>query len=142
VKDATLRTTLPDGSVRRLALGAFRVAAWGFVGCLVIQFFLVGLDVFDADPGELHRDFAYTYGWLTPGLVLLAGLARVPRRLLLTTLLLLVLFGVQTYLPTIADRLPWLASFHSVLALAIVWLAVQVARTASRIPAESGTVDR
>lgn len=142
MRDATLRTTVREGTARRLALGAFRLAAWALVGCLVIQFFLVGLDVFDADPGELHRDFAYTYGWLTPGLVLLAGLAQVPRRLLLTTLLLLVLFGVQTYLPTIADRLPWLASLHSVLALAIVWLAVRVARAASRIPAEAGTVDR
>ena len=56
---------------------AFVVLAWLFVGCLVVQFFLVGLDVFEAlGESELHRDFAYTYGWLAPGLVLLAGLAR------------------------------------------------------------------
>ena len=121
---------------------AFRIVAWLFVACLPIQFFLVGLDVFEADPNDLHRDFAYTYGWLTPALVVLAGLGRFPIRLQLMTALLLVLFGVQTYLPTIAEQLPWLAAFHAVTALLVVWLAVRVARAAGRVPIAPGTTDR
>jgi hypothetical protein len=121
----------------------FRIVAWVFVACLPIQFFLVGVDVFEADPGDLHRDFAYTYGWLTPALVVLAGLARLPIRLQLMAVLLLVLFGVQTYLPTVADPLPWLAATHPVLALAIVWLAVRIARaSAAPNPEASGTLGR
>lgn len=123
-------------------LRVFRIVAWVFVACLVIQFFLVGLDVFEADPGDLHRDFAYTYGWLTPALVVLAGLGRLPSRLQAMTVLLLVLFGVQTYLPTIAEQLPWLAAFHAVTALVVVWLAVRVARAAGRRPIAPGTTDR
>ncbi len=126
-------------SASRMALAA---VAWVFVACLVVQFFLVGLNAFDADPWELHREFAYLYGWLAPALVLLAGLARAERAVLLLAVGLLVAFGIQTYLPTIAERLPELASLHAVNALAIVWLAVRLARSASRVPESRRTPDR
>jgi hypothetical protein len=57
----------------RLARLACAALAWLFVGCLVVQVFLVGLDIFLEMGGSTHRDFAYVYGWLTPVLVLLAG---------------------------------------------------------------------
>lgn len=126
-----------------LAQRALLGGAWLFVACLVVQFFLVGLDVFEAlGESELHRDFAYTYGWMTPILVLLAGFAGAPRRVLATAVALLVLFAVLTYLPTIADVAPYIAAVHGVLALAVFWLAVRFARMAGEDPEPARTSDR
>jgi mercuric ion transport protein len=108
---------------------AYATAAWAFVACLVVQVFLVGLDLFEVTGAErgVHREFAYLYGWLAPLLVLLAVGGRLPRRLLVLTVVLLVLFAVQTYLPSLAEELPALAAVHAVNALAVLWLAVSVA---------------
>jgi len=78
--------------------------------------------------GTVHRDFAYLYGWLAPALVLLAMLGRTPRWFTIGTIVLLVLFAIQTYLPSLQDRLPLLAATHAVNALAVFWLAVIIAR--------------
>lgn len=122
---------------------ALWAGAWAFVICLVIQFFFVGLDLFDApSPVGLHRDFAYTYGWIAPALVLLAGLIRAPSAVLRGAVLLLVAFAVQTYLPLLADRAPWLASFHAVLAIGVLWLAVRLAQQVGDIPGGTGTSTR
>lgn len=126
-----------------LAQRAFVIVAWTLVGCLVIQFFLVGLDLFEAiGESELHRDFAYLYGWLTPILVLLATAAGLPRRVLLLTVALLALYAIQTYLPTISDALPRIAALHAINALLVFWLAVRVARSVPWIPVAAGTADR
>lgn len=123
-----------------LARRAFIAVAWLFVGCLVIQFFLVGLDVFEAlGESELHRDFAYTYGWLAPILILLAGLAGLSRRILGLAVALLVLFAVQTYLPLLADTVPLLAAVHAVNALLVFWVAVRVAQAVPWNPGRGGT---
>ena len=120
---------MSSDDARDLARQAFLVAAWLLVACLVVQLFLVGLDVFEAadSVGTVHRQFAYLYGWLAPVLVLLAAAARVPRWFRVATLVLLVLFAIQTYLPSLQDRLPLLAATHAVNALAVSWLAVAVA---------------
>jgi mercuric ion transport protein len=124
----------------RIAWRALVVLAWLFVACLVVQFFLVGLDIFEAmGDSELHRDFAYTYGWLTPILVLLAAIARAPRRARILAVALLVLFAVQTYLPLLADRAPGIAAIHAVTALLVVLVAVQLARALPWNPDAAGT---
>lgn len=109
---------------------AYRAGAWVLVACLVIQLFLVGLDVFEVVGADstIHRQFAYLYGWLTPVLVLLGVAAGLPRRRLGLVALLLVLFAAQTYLPTLAERAPLIAAFHAVNALAVFWLALHLAR--------------
>jgi Family of unknown function (DUF6220) len=116
-----------------LARLAFVATARVFVLCLVIQLFLVGLDVFEVIAREdgIHREFAYVYGWLAPLLVLLARLGGVPRRQLGLAALLLVLFAIQTYLPSLAKDLPLLAAVHAVNALAVFWLALTLARTSA-----------
>lgn len=122
---------------------AFVAIAWLFVACLVVQLFLVGLDIWEAlGESELHRDFAYTYGWLAPVLVLIGGLAHVARRTLWLAVALLVLYAVQTYLPLLADVLPWVAAIHAVNALVVFWLAVVVARSVGWNPGPAGTTDR
>lgn len=134
---------MAERGIAPLAQRAFVILAWILVGCLVVQFFLVGLDIFEAiGESELHRDFAYLYGWLTPILVLLATVAGLPRRVLLPTVALLALYAIQTYLPTIAEALPWLATLHAINALLVFWLAVHVARSVPWIPETPGTVAR
>jgi hypothetical protein len=131
------------GGGRHLAALALRAGAWAFVACIVLQFFFVGLDAFEAPGLEgLHRDFAYTYGWLAPILVLLAVLGEAPLRVLVTTVLLLVAFAVQTYLPLIAASLPTISSLHAILALGIAWIAVRLARLTGEIPSPRGTPGR
>ena len=133
-----------DGSevavANRVAWRALVVLAWLFVACLVVQFFLVGLEIFEA-PGEseLHRDFAYTYGWLTPIMVLLAALTNAPRRARVLSVALLVAFAIQTYLPLVADRAPMVAAVHPVTALLVVLIAALFARALPWNPADAGT---
>ena len=118
---------------------AFPLVAWVFVGCVVIQFFLVGLRVFDAKPfTELHSDFAYLYGWLTPILVLFAASPAGSPRALRLAAALLVLFAVQTFLPLLAKSAPGLGAFHALNALVVAWFAVALAR-AARSPDSVGT---
>lgn len=123
-----------DGTIR-LARQALLAGAWLLVACLVVQLFLVGLDVFGAsgEVGTVHRDFAYLYGWLAPALVLLAMLGRAPRWLTISTVALLVAFAIQTYLPTLQERMPLLAATHAVNALVVFWLAVVIARRARHL---------
>jgi hypothetical protein len=117
-----------DGSLV-LARRGFSIVAWAFVASLVVQLFLVGLDLFEVTGEEvgIHREWAYVYGWLAPLLVLLAVAARLPRRDQLLTLALLVLFAVQTYLPSLAEQLPTLAALHALNAIVVLWIAVTLA---------------
>lgn len=133
----TGRSSQHDRSMARTAraLGAARLSflagAWLFVACVVVQVFLVGLDIFASLDGEVHRDFAYVYGWLVPILVLLAGAARVPSGTRTLTLVLLVLFAAQTVLPSLRDQVPMLAALHTVNALAIFAIGIVIARRAT-----------
>ncbi len=115
----------------RYARIGFVGVAWLFVACLFVQLFLVGLDLFEAGiPHSVHADFAYTYGWLLPGMLLLGRVGRLSRRILALTTLLLVLYAAQTLLPSIADAAPLLAAFHAVNAIVIFWLAIGLAHRA------------
>jgi hypothetical protein len=113
-----------------LARFAFASVASLFVGCLLVQVFLVGLDIFGGAPASIHRDFAYVYGWLTPVLILLAGFANAPRRTRQLSVVLVVLFAIQIVLPSLRDAVPILAALHPVNALAIFAVAMVVARQA------------
>lgn len=131
------RSALHDRSMARAvrAIGparlGFLAGAWLFVVCVLIQVFLVGLDIFAKVDGSIHRDFAYVYGWLAPVLVLLSGAARVPAGTRSLTLVLLVLFAMQTVLPSLRDEVPILAALHPVNALAIFAIAIAIARRAT-----------
>jgi hypothetical protein len=109
----------------------FVLAAWLFVVSVVIQIILVGMDIFADLGGDIHRDFAYVYGWLAPLLVLLASVARVPTGLRSLSLVLLLLFAAQTVLPSLKDQFPLLAAFHTVNALAIFGVGLILARRAT-----------
>jgi hypothetical protein len=113
-----------------LARFAFAAVASLFVGCLIVQVFLVGLDIFADAEASIHRDFAYVYGWLTPVLILLAGFAEAPKTTRQLTIILVVLFAIQIVLPSLRHVVPIFAALHPVNALAIFAVAMVVARQA------------
>jgi uncharacterized protein DUF6220 len=104
---------------------------WLFLACLVVQAFLVGLDLFgDVIDPTTHRNWAYIYGWLTPVLIFLSAVGRLPLSTRLGTVALLLLFAVQTLLPSLREVLPPVAAAHALNALLIFWLATVLARGA------------
>lgn len=123
---------------------AFAVVAWLFVGCVVVQFFLVGLRMFAEGPlvSTLHRDFAYLYGWLTPILVLLAASPAGSARAVRLAIALLVLFAIQTFLPLLAHLAPPVAALHAANALVVAWLALRLAQASRQPPDPIGTPRR
>jgi hypothetical protein len=115
----------------RQARSLYLALMWVFVACLVVQAFLVGLDIFgdEVDP-TTHRTWAYIYGWLTPILVFLAAIGRLPLIMRLGTMAILILFAIQTLLPSLREILPLVAAAHALNALLIFWLAMVLARRA------------
>ena len=120
-------------AIRELSLARVLMAAgaWAFVICVLVQVFLVGLDIFAKVDASLHRDFAYVFGWLAPALVLLSRTQGVPRRTRLLALVLLLLFAIQTVLPSLRQQVPIFGGLHTVNALAVFGVAVALARRAT-----------
>jgi hypothetical protein len=124
------------------ARSLYLVLIWVFVACLIVQAFLVGLDLFgDAIDPTTHRNWAYIYGWLTPILVFLAAVGRLPRAVRLGSVALLILFAVQTLLPSLRDVLPVMAAAHALNALLIFWLAMTLARAARDATADRTSME-
>lgn len=107
--------------------------AWLFVVAIVVQVFLAGLAIFGATDGfGLHIEFGYTaIGLLTLGVLLAAVVGGLPRREIGLSLLLLVLYVVQTALPAARASLPAVAALHPVNAIALFALGVYIARRGS-----------
>lgn len=117
------------GLVRPARIG-FAIVAWLFVACVVVQTYLAGLGVFDRPSAFItHRDFGYLFGLLTLVLIVLAVLGRVPRRILGASILLLVLFALQSLFIALRDGAPNLAALHPVNGYLILLLAAWVAWT-------------
>jgi hypothetical protein len=118
---------------------AYRALAWLFVACVMVQVFLVGLEIFKVigDDAGLHRNFAYLYGWLLPLMLVVGRFARLSVRMLALVVLLLVMFAVQTVLPELAKQVPLLGPLHAVNALAILLLAIWLAQHAARVEGEA-----
>ena len=112
------------------------VVAWLFVGCLFVQIFLAGLGVFDsASAFETHRDFAYLFGWLTLVMLILAAVGRVSRSLLGLTALALVLFALQSVFVALRSDYPAIAALHPVNGVALLLVAIVIARRATALRA-------
>jgi hypothetical protein len=127
------RTMPARSGLRSFARTAYVVVVWIFVACLVVQLFLAGLGTFAGYQNFLtHRDFGYLFGLLVLPLIILAALARLPRRFILLSLLLLVLFAMQSVLILFRSDAPSIAALHplnGVLILLIaLWLGIAVRR--------------
>jgi mercuric ion transport protein len=116
--------------LRHAARAGFVIAAWLFVVCAVVQVFLAGLGVFaGAQNFATHREFGYLFGWLTIVMLVLAFVGRLPRRLIVASGMLIVLFALQSaFIAAWRSGMPALAALHVVNALAIVGLSATLAR--------------
>lgn len=116
---------------RSIARRALPFAAGAFVACAVLQIFLAGLGVFD-DPKAFitHREFGYTFGWLTLVVLVLALLGREPRRVTGLCVLLLVLFALQSVFVALRVDYPAVAALHPLNGFLILGTAVVITRRA------------
>ena len=112
-----------------LARYAFTALAWLFLACVVVQVFLAGMGVFaGAENFETHRNFGYLFGCLTILMTIVALVGRLGRRFVLPSLVLFVLFALQSVFVLFREDVPAFAALHPVNALAIFFVAQQVAR--------------
>jgi uncharacterized protein DUF6220 len=117
--------------IRSISRQALPFAAGAFVACAVLQVFLAGLGVFD-DPKSFitHREFGYTFGWLTLLILVLALLGRAPRRLIGLSVLLLVLFAFQSVFVALRTDYPAVAALHPLNGFAILGVSIVITREA------------
>lgn len=114
------------------------VLAWAFLGAVIVQFFLIGLYLFNGSDIALHREWGYDIGLIVFALVIAAGVGRLPRRMIGWDLLLLVVYFVQTVLPVVG--VPLIEALHPVNALLVFSLSLLVAwRARSYVPGPLGT---
>lgn len=115
--------------MRSFARQALPLVGAVFVGCVVIQVFLAGLGVFD-DPASFvtHREFGYLIGMFTLVLLVLALVARAPRRITGYSVLLLVQFALQSVLVALRADVPALAALHPVNGFLILFVAITLTR--------------
>lgn len=118
---------------------AHPIVAAAFVACAVVQVFLAGLGVFD-DPKAFitHREFGYLFGWLTLVVLVLALAGRLPRRVTGLSVLLLVLFALQSVLVAVRADMPAIAALHPLNGFAILGVGVMTARSSWLLRRESG----
>jgi hypothetical protein len=109
---------------------ALPFVAGAFVACTVLQVFLAGLGVFD-DPGSFitHRNFGYTFGWLTLVILVLALVGRTGRRIIGISVLLLVLFTLQSVFIALRTDLPAVAALHPLNGFLIMLTSIVLTRT-------------
>jgi len=124
-------------SISRLILP---IAAGAFVACAFVQVFLAGLGVFD-DPKSFitHREFGYMFGWLTLAILVLALIGRAPRRITGLSVLLLVLFTLQSVFVALRTDFPAVAALHPVNGFLILGIAVVITREAWAVRRVSAT---
>lgn len=121
------------GSMVRAFRIIFAVLAWVFLAALVVQVFFAGLMLFGEPSGrDLHEDT----GWMLHTAVILlpvtAALGRAGLRPILYAVALTVTTGVQPFLAMLRE-MPAIAALHPVNAVAMIILALLVARDALRL---------
>jgi hypothetical protein len=113
------------------------LAAIVYVVAIVVQVFLAGAAIANLGGSgnfTTHVDFGYTWlGIVSLVLVVTALAARRPRRDVGVVLGILVLYVIQTLLPTFRTSTPALAALHPVNALLLFGLAAWYARRISQV---------
>jgi peptidoglycan/LPS O-acetylase OafA/YrhL len=104
----------------------YRWIALVIAGGVIVQFFLAGMGLFGAGSYDAHIQL----GWTLHGVAMAGFVAAVVRprttQAIIGSGALLVALTVQVSLPGLRNDAPWLAAFHPVLALAILYLAVKI----------------
>jgi hypothetical protein len=110
---------------------AHLVVSCAVLAGIVAQPFLIGLYLFGAVGGpDLHAAVGYSlFEFGIPLLLITALLARLPKRAMILTLLLMLDIFVQVLLVNLRDTSSVLAALHPLNAFALLLLAVTVVRT-------------
>ncbi|WP_425148617.1 DUF6220 domain-containing protein [Deinococcus sp.] len=105
---------------------------------LLAQVFMAGLGVL-VDPGyfALHKSFGHAFGGPILLMLLCAVLGRLPRAMILATLGLLLLYGLQYVF--LGAPLPFLRALHVVNALALFWSAARLAQETRQLLSAGGS---
>jgi hypothetical protein len=115
---------------------ALAAAAWLFVAGLLAQTLTAGRAAFVGPQWWVrHRDLVHTFEWLSPLAVVLAHAGRTTRAtkwLAWLTVLGLLVQYVTAGLRSTPSRLSW-AALHAVSALLLAWVAIELARHATRL---------
>jgi hypothetical protein len=116
--------------VRRGFRTAHLVVACVVLAAIVAQPFLIGLFLFGAvHTNDLHTAVGYSlFEFGLPLLLITALLARLPRREMLLTLLLMLDIFVQVLLVNLRDTSAVLAALHPPNAFALLLIAITVIR--------------
>lgn len=122
----------PANPVVRFSRLAFVVTAWLYAASVVMQVFLAGLSVFD-NPARWvdHVNTGQWVGTFTIFLVLFALVGRLPMPLIVLSILVLLLYGLQ--FPFANTDAGWLAALHAVNALVMFWLSTYLAGRATAL---------
>ena len=117
--------------MRRLRNAYLGLALLFLVG-LVVQFFLAGLGVFDAESFEAHRTLGFVLQAIAILLLVLALVGRLGSSLVRPSALLAVLAIAQSFFIAAEDSAPYVAALHVVNALAIAVVGALVVHRAWR----------
>ena len=127
--------------VRSFARRALPVVAAAFVACCLLQVFLAGLGVFDGpERFQLHSGFGYLIGWFTLLMLILALVAREPRRIVGLTILVLVQFALQSVFVLLRADYPMVAALHPVNGFLILIVSGLIARLSWQVRSEPAAV--
>jgi len=120
---------------RNVARRILPIITGAFAVALVIQVFLAGLGVFD-DPASFvtHRDFGYLIGWFVLAIVIVALVGREPRRIIGLSLLLIVLFALQSVFVALREDLPAIAALHPLNGFLILGTTIVLTRLTWDVP--------
>jgi hypothetical protein len=123
--------------IRTFGRQALPIVAAAFVAGCLVQVFLAGLGVFD-DPASFltHASFGYLLGMVTLAMLILALLAREPRRVVGLTILVLVQFALQSLLVGVRVDYPKLAALHPVNGFLILAVGILIARLSWAVRSE------
>lgn len=110
--------------VRWSRIGAM-VSAWLFAAGIVIQVFLAGLALFDtALRWDDHSSFGYMIGIFPLITIVLVLIGRLPAPIIGMTVVMVVLYVVQTALPNL--EFDYVAALHPIVAFALMGMSEQV----------------
>ncbi len=115
--------------------------AWLFLASVAYQVYLIGLHLFAGESTKAHIDFGYTWpGLLSLAVLITAAAGRLPRPVAGWSVLLLLVYVVQTLLPGFKASYPQVAALHPVNALLLFWVSITVIRHARAfVPRPFGT---
>ncbi|RIW29202.1 hypothetical protein D3H55_19600 [Bacillus salacetis] len=123
---------MKDNRLRfRAGRGVFLGSSILFAACVLAQVFIAGAATF-VNPVNWakHTQFVHYFGFSLPLLMLLSAfIGRLPRKILMQVLILMVFIFLMYFTANITRTLPWAGAMHPVFAMVIlgqsVWLVTQ-----------------